>query len=161
MHGPRPLSMKLDFLSKVWIKELSAWRDFFSLNPQATTTVCNSGKYFAGLSKQYDRPFFKKMEKETGIKLENIVYYQGTKYTLHWKSETYIPRNETVRPHISISTFMYLWAIFIFPWSVLGIDRSWEYINCSEKHECHNWETEHYNSVLEITRPCSFISRNT
>ncbi len=30
-----------------------------------------------GLSKQYDRPFFKKMEKETGIKLENIVYYQG------------------------------------------------------------------------------------
>ncbi len=33
---------------------------------------------FAGLSKQYDRPFFKKMEKETGIKLENIVYYQGT-----------------------------------------------------------------------------------
>jgi hypothetical protein len=57
-------------------------RFLYSRNPQATT---NSSKYSAGLSKQYDRPFFKKMEKETGIKLENIVYYQGTKYTLHEK----------------------------------------------------------------------------
>jgi hypothetical protein len=24
-------------------------------------------------------------------------------------------------------------------------------------HECGNWETEHYNSVLEITRPFSYI----
>jgi hypothetical protein len=35
-------------------------------------------------------------------------------------------------------------------------DRSWEYINRSQIHECGNWETEHYNSVLEITRS-SFI----
>jgi hypothetical protein len=27
-----------------------------------------------------------------------------------------------------------------------------EYINRSQIHECRNWETEHYNSVLEITR---------
>ena len=27
--------------------------------------------------------------------------------------------------------------------------------------DCGNWETEHYNSVLEITRPRSFISANT
>jgi hypothetical protein len=31
-------------------------------------------------------------------------------------------------------------------------DRSWEYINRPLIHECGNWETEHYNSVLEITR---------
>ncbi len=31
-------------------------------------------------------------------------------------------------------------------------DRSWEYINRSQKHKCENWETEHYNSVWEITR---------
>jgi hypothetical protein len=40
-------------------------------------------------------------------------------------------------------------------------DRSWEYINRSQIHECGNWETEHYNSVLEIRRPHSFISGNT
>jgi hypothetical protein len=55
---------------------------------------------------------------------------------------------------IPISTFMYLWAIYIFPGSIwlfccsqigrpiLGI----LYINCSQIHECENWETEHYNS---------------
>ncbi len=37
-------------------------------------------------------------------------------------------------------------------------DQSWEYINRSQIHECENWETEHYNSVLEITRLRSFIS---
>ncbi len=31
----------------------------------------------------------------------------------------------------------------------------------SQIHECGNWETKHYYSVLEITRPCSFISGNT
>ncbi len=30
-------------------------------------------------------------------------------------------------------------------------DRSWEYINRSQTHDCGNWETERYNSVLEIT----------
>jgi hypothetical protein len=28
--------------------------------------------------------------------------------------------------------------------------RSWKYINPSQIYECRNWETEHYNSVLEI-----------
>jgi hypothetical protein len=31
-------------------------------------------------------------------------------------------------------------------------DRSWEYINCSQIHQCGNWETEHYKADLEITR---------
>jgi hypothetical protein len=62
---------------------------------------------------------------------------------------------------------MYLWAIYIIPGSVclfgyrkmgrpiLGIFKSFTI------HECGNWEKGHYNSVLEITRPYSFISRNT
>jgi hypothetical protein len=36
-------------------------------------------------------------------------------------------------------------------------DQSLEYINCSQIHECGNWETEHYNSVLEIMRLFSFL----
>ncbi len=31
-------------------------------------------------------------------------------------------------------------------------DRSWKYINLSQKYECRNWERDHYNSVCEISR---------
>ncbi len=34
-------------------------------------------------------------------------------------------------------------------------------IDRSQIHECGNWEPEHYNSVLEITRPSSFIPGNS
>jgi hypothetical protein len=37
-------------------------------------------------------------------------------------------------------------------------DRSWKYINLSQIYECKNWETEHYNSVLEKT--VSFLGIN-
>jgi hypothetical protein len=47
-----------------------------------------------------------------------------------------IPRNETAQPH---SQFLN--------------SCTWEYINHSQIHECGNWETEHHNSVLEITSP--------
>ena len=47
--------------------------------------------------------------------------------------------------NIPISTFMCLWANYIFPrWVCLFcwwkyVDRSWEYINRSQTHECGNW----------------------
>ncbi len=50
--------------------------------------------------------------------------------------------------HVSVSN------LYIFPQSVLGRNRS-------QIHESGNWETEHNNYVLEITRPRSFISGNT
>jgi hypothetical protein len=34
-------------------------------------------------------------------------------------------------------------------------------LNLSQIYECGNWETEHYNSVLEIRRLHCFISGNT
>ncbi len=43
------------------------------------------------------------------------------------------------------STFMRLWVIYIFPPSVClfcwrkYVDRSWDYINCSQTHRCGNW----------------------
>jgi hypothetical protein len=46
---------------------------------------------------------------------------------------------------VPISTFMCLWAIYIFlRWVCLFcwrkyVDRSWEYINRSQTHECGNW----------------------
>ncbi len=32
----------------------------------------------------------------------------------------------------------------------------WKYINLSQIYECRNWETEHYNSVLEIKEAAQF-----
>jgi hypothetical protein len=61
-----------------------------------------------------------------------------------------------------IPTFMYLWAIYIFLGSV-WLSWSWEYINRSQIQEYGNWETEvteHYSSVLKITRLRRFISGN-
>ncbi len=57
-------------------------------------------------------------------------------------------------------TFIYICERFInsqSSWSAYlaaakYADRSWEYIHRSQIHECGNWETEHYNSVLEITQ---------
>ena len=46
---------------------------------------------------------------------------------------------------VPISTFMCLWANYIFPrWSCRFccrkyVDRSWEYINRSQTHECRKW----------------------
>jgi hypothetical protein len=54
---------------------------------------------------------------------------------------TNIPRKGTARP---ISTFMCLWAIYIFPGSIClfcckkYVDRSREYINRSQTHQCGN-----------------------
>ncbi len=47
---------------------------------------------------------------------------------------------------VLISTFMCLWAIYIFPPSICQfccrkyVDRSWEYKNRSQTHECGNWD---------------------
>jgi hypothetical protein len=55
---------------------------------------------------------------------------------------------------VSISTLMCLWAIYIFLGSVHIFPCSrifWKYINLSQIFECRNWETEQYDSVVEIT----------
>ncbi len=47
---------------------------------------------------------------------------------------------------VPISAFMRLWSIYIFPRSIYlfccrkYVDRSWEYINRSQTHECGNWD---------------------
>jgi hypothetical protein len=50
-------------------------------------------------------------------------------------SDLYIPR---IGPHISMPQNRHT-------------DTAWKYINLSQIYVCRNWETEHHNSVLEIT----------
>jgi len=71
-----------------------------------------------------------------------VVYTAKTKYG---NFETNIPRKGITGVSFPISTFMRLWAIYIFPRSVSLFcwrkyaDRSWDYINRSKTHECWNW----------------------
>ncbi len=47
---------------------------------------------------------------------------------------------------VPIYTFVCLWSIYIFPWSIClfccrkYVDRSWDNINRSQTHECGNWD---------------------
>ncbi len=55
-------------------------------------------------------------------------------------------QKRTCAATVPISTFMYLWAIYILPQSIClfcckkYVDRSREYINRSQTHECGNWD---------------------
>ncbi len=56
---------------------------------------------------------------------------------------------------VLFSTFMCLWAIYIFPWSTQLFScssrgRSWEYINRSQKSECRNWDCDRTVPFLGI-----------
>ncbi len=59
------------------------------------------------------------------------------------------PEKENIGVSVSISTFMCLWANYIFSRWVCHfcwrkyVDRSWEYINRSQTHECGNWSGGH------------------
>jgi hypothetical protein len=62
------------------------------------------------------------------------------------KFETNISRKGIARPQSQFSPFICLWAINIFPRSIClfccrkYVNRSWEYINRSQTHECGNWD---------------------
>ncbi len=72
-------------------------------------------------------------------------------FSLHCKEQTPKIRNKYSKKRNCaatgpISTFMCLWAIYIFPqWICLFgcrkyVDRSWKYINPLQTHECGNWD---------------------
>ncbi len=91
-------------------------------------------------------------EDRIGIKrsIVRTFRYQPKAELLHCKNKLPKFRNKyskkrNIGVSVPISTFMHLWAIYIFPQSVSlfcwrkYVDRSWDYTNRSQIHECWNW----------------------
>jgi hypothetical protein len=74
--------------------------------------------------------------KEPIPKIRNKFSQKRNKYSQKWNCAA----------TVSISKFLCLLAIYIFPPSISlfysrkYVDRSWEYINRSQTHECGNWD---------------------
>ncbi len=92
--------------------------------------------------------------------------YRADLHTLYRKSNLCIPSNEPARPRsqflhsVSVSN-LYIPRISLPIWLQQNRKTDPRNISIAHKfttHECGTWETEHYNSVLEITRSRSFIS---
>ncbi len=65
-------------------------------------------------------------------------------YSQKWNSYF---QNRIIMFCLPVPTLIYLWEIYIFPGPVclvccreIHVDRSWEYINGSQTHECGNWD---------------------
>ncbi len=87
------------------------------------------------------------------IKIRALHCYENPSYVfLFWELHGLSPN---FHMHVSVSD-LHISRIGPHIWLQQNrqTDLSWLY-------ECRNWETEHYNSVLEIRRLHSFISGNT
>jgi hypothetical protein len=87
--------------------------------------------------------------------------------TLQRKSHLCIPFLGLGAASVLISTFMCLCERFKSSQdrSTYWLQKNRQileiYKSLTDIYECRNWETEHYNTVLEIRRLHSFISGNT
>jgi hypothetical protein len=83
-----------------------------------------------------------------------IIYFYST---LQGKSHLCIPFLGIARPQSQFpcscvcEQFIYSQDQFTYFPAAEPPYQSWKYINLSHIYECRNWETEHYNSVFEIT----------
>ncbi len=76
---------------------------------------------------------------------KEVAHIEIPAYIAKTKYRNKYPQKRDIGVSAPISTFMRLWAIYIFPRSVClfcwrkCVDRSWDYINRSQTRECWNW----------------------
>ncbi len=74
------------------------------------------------------------------------ILYGAQLCTGHCTEPTPKTGNKYSQKRNCVARFMCLWAIYTFPQSICllccrkYVDRSWEYINSSQTHECGNWD---------------------
>ncbi len=102
--------------------------------------------YFFWRGKQHFSPWQHsfRMEKENAAKRGDWMHSMHCKDKIPKFRNKYIQKRN-IGVSVPIFTFLRLWANCIFPWSVClfcwrkYVDRSWDYINRSQTHECWNW----------------------
>ncbi len=92
-----------------------------------------------------------------------------TAKTQYWKFETDITRKGIAQPqsqfpHSSVcEQFIYSHDLSAYSAAGKYVDRTWEYINRSQTHECRNWDWGRANSFLGIYKwdfRCSAVQNN-
>ncbi len=131
---------------------LSQW--LFLYIQQLKCLICSSA--WDGIN---GRQFDKRLENFFPCYLQSLLLVILNKIILLWLDSSLCPhckdkipkfRNKysqkrNIGVSVPVSTFMRLWAIYIFPRSIClfcwrkYVDRSWDYINRSQTHECWNW----------------------
>ncbi len=99
---------------------------------------------FSGILNGCRRSLLSRPESQVGPRLctVNLGLHCKDKMPKIWNKYSY---KRNIGTSVPISTFMCLWANYIFPWWVclfcwkIYVDWSWEYINRSKAHECGNW----------------------
>ena len=95
------------------------------------------------LKKEKNSPFyFCLLQRESHVFCENSLHTAKTKCR---KFETNIPRkgisgSQSQFPHSCVSVqIIFPQSVCLFCWKKY-VDRSWDYINRSQTHECRNWD---------------------
>jgi hypothetical protein len=95
-------------------------------------------------------------ENKTSPRVRNVPQLIPPEPTLQRNFDLYIPRKETARPEF-LFQHSCVCERFIYPHdrstyfsAAEYADRSWEYINCTQKHECRNRDCGRAVPVLGI-----------